>query len=313
MRKPYREWKADREAQELYERDLQRSTARKRKVQPAPARTSVSARKSTPQSKNLLVRGLFSLALIAITIAGIKLGLDAVPKLSAEAKVKTLSLSEKLEKERTAFLANPGDTPPELIELLDKNAETLPFIKEYPNRDTYIGQEFKFSVKKGVMPDYKQWDTRWGFDSYGNSIMAISGCGPTSLSLISAYLTGDDSNNPLSIARMAEKDGHYLPGTGTKWELMNTGAASLGLYAKEVPLSENSMKNHLDSKHPIIVSVGPGDFTSAGHYIVLYGVNEDGSFKVMDVNSVINSEKSWTYDQLAGQIKNMWAYSSKAW
>jgi len=48
-----------------------------------------------------------------------------------------------------------------------------------------------------------------------------------------------------------------------------------------------------------------GDFTTTGHYIVLRGV-KDGEFQVNDPNSVVNSEKLWSYEQIEGQIRNLW-------
>ena len=47
------------------------------------------------------------------------------------------------------------------------------------------------------------------------------------------------------------------------------------------------------------------DFTTTGHYIVLRGV-KDGEFQVNDPNSVVNSEKLWSYEQIEGQIRNLW-------
>ena len=54
--------------------------------------------------------------------------------------------------------------------------------------------------------------------------------------------------------------------------------------------------------------MGPGDFTSSGHYIVLTGV-EDGSFRVNDPNSRLRSQRLWSYEELEGQIRNIWAIS----
>ena len=39
--------------------------------------------------------------------------------------------------------------------------------------------------------------------------------------------------------------------------------------------------------------------------MVLVGV-EDGKFRVNDPNSVINSQKLWSYEELEGQIRNLW-------
>ena len=62
--------------------------------------------------------------------------------------------------------------------------------------------------------------------------------------------------------------------------------------------------------HPIICSVGPGDFTKIGHFIVLTGY-ENGSVTVNDPFSQENSDKSWKFTQIQEQIKAMWVYSKK--
>ena len=49
-----------------------------------------------------------------------------------------------------------------------------------------------------------------------------------------------------------------------------------------------------------------GDFTTSGHYIVLAGI-EDGKYRVNDPNSYANSEKLWSYEQIEGQIRNLWS------
>jgi predicted double-glycine peptidase len=55
--------------------------------------------------------------------------------------------------------------------------------------------------------------------------------------------------------------------------------------------------------------MGPGDFTTQGHFIVLTGVDGDGKILLHDPNSRKNSEKAWEYERLAGQMKNLWKYS----
>ena len=59
-------------------------------------------------------------------------------------------------------------------------------------------------------------------------------------------------------------------------------------------------------RQPIICIMGPGDFTTTGHYIVLTGVQE-GKFTVNDPNSRERSTQLWTYEQLEGQIRNIWS------
>ena len=62
----------------------------------------------------------------------------------------------------------------------------------------------------------------------------------------------------------------------------------------------------LDGGGVIICSVSRGDFTTTGHYIVIYGYESDG-FLVNDPNCVARSGK-WAFSRLRSQIKNIWAY-----
>ena len=68
------------------------------------------------------------------------------------------------------------------------------------------------------------------------------------------------------------------------------------------------MTDALEAGHPVILALGKGDFTTTGHYIVLTGY-QDGAFTVNDPNSPIRSAQTWTYEQLEGQIRNIWEIS----
>ena len=66
----------------------------------------------------------------------------------------------------------------------------------------------------------------------------------------------------------------------------------------------------LEAGTPIILALGKGDFTSSGHYIVLTGM-ENGFFIVNDPNSRIRSGMLWSYEELEGQIRNIWAIGTE--
>lgn len=108
---------------------------------------------------------------------------------------------------------------------------------------------------------------------------------------------------------MAEESGFYVDGVGSSWDLMETGAAQLGLEVNSVIYDEEHIVEELESGRPIICIMGPGDFTTSGHFIVLTGVDKKGKIVVCDPNSRINSEKSWPADDLIPQIKNLWSYT----
>ena len=199
--------------------------------------------------------------------------------------------------------------PDELKRLLENNPETNDFVLNYPiKRDLH--EDFSMDEYKDTdeVPHLLQWDMRWGYEEYAGSIMGLSGCGPVCLSMVSIYLLGDTSYDPLFIARFAEENGYATRDNGTKWILMSEGAEKLGLKSEELPLHKETMINALREGKPIICIMGAGDFTSSGHYIVLTDYTEEG-FSVLDPNSRERSEKKWTYERIESQIRNIWAYS----
>lgn len=208
-----------------------------------------------------------------------------------------------------AVLADKGEYPQQLLEALDKNEELLDFVLAYPEKKGTWAEEPQLELSQDrSIPLFLQWDEQWGYAPYGDGIIGLDGCGPTCLSMVYVGLTGDTSMHPRAMADYSAQNG-YLTDTGaTQWALMTTGAQGLGLQAWEVSLSETAMAQELAAGHPIICSMGPGDFTTKGHFIVLYAY-EDGLFYVNDPNSRIRSDTGYAYDRLSAQIKAMWAFS----
>lgn len=197
--------------------------------------------------------------------------------------------------------------PKELLEMLEKNPETYDFVSSYPERSKYQGKEIDLigEITEGKVPLFLQWDRRWGYDSYGNEMIAIAGCGPTCMSMACVYLTGDVSWNPKKMAEFANENGYYTQ-AGTSWSFFTDGAYQLGLSGEEIGLDEARMKDALDSGNVIICSMRPGDFTTTGHFILIRGYDEEG-FLVNDPNSEERSKKHWAYDTLYSQIKCLWS------
>ena len=207
------------------------------------------------------------------------------------------------------ILEDYEDYPEELIAALVSNPEMLPFVQGYPDADGQVRGGLTSEETQGGIPLLLQWDARWGYAPYGTkSCIALSGCAPTCLSMVIVSLTGDASATPDAIADFAMQQGYYLEGTGTVWSIMTEGAAHYGVTGAEVSLDENEIRRHLKNGEPIICSMRPGDFTTAGHFIVLTGV-VDGKLTVNDPNSRARSEVLWDYGKLAQQIKNLWAFT----
>lgn len=193
-----------------------------------------------------------------------------------------------------------------LQDLAKNNEEAKEFVDNYPNRAEYLGIEIDLSkeVQEGQVPLFMQWDMRWGYEAYGDNIIALAGCGPTCLSMAYVYLTGDLKGNPREMSEFAEENGFHTK-EGTSWDLWTWGAEDLGLTGEVLSLDERQMQSALDQGGLIVCSMRPGDFTQTGHYILLRGYDENG-FWVNDPNSRENSEKQWKYEEIKNQIKNLW-------
>lgn len=220
-------------------------------------------------------------------------------------------LIDNMESMYNEIFMHTGQYPDELLESLEKNPELLDFVYNYPkNKNKQFNIDISGEVNSNKVPLFIQWDERWGYSSYGDSIIAVSGCGPTCLSMVAAYILHDNKMNPKWMAEFSEDNGYVTQNGATMWALMNEGARMLGMESTVIPLDENKIFNTLKEGKPIICSVGPGDFTTEGHFIVMTGV-KDGKIVVNDPNSRVRSEKLWEFSDIKGQIKNLWAFRKK--
>lgn len=279
-----------------------------------PSRTQEAS--ASPKKKRISPL-LWLLLVLVVAVGGYRLYTGYFPfqphtSLDGQAvSGETLSQLRTLAKDEPQakyILKHLDDYPYDLLTLLVRNTETLDFVAGYPQHKDDTPADTVGEVTKGEFPLLMQWDMRWGYATYGDGLMALNGCGPTALSMVISGLTGDNTITPYTVGQYADSQGLYVDGVGTSWELMTKGAEHFGLNAKELPLDEGVVTRALKNGQPIICSVGPGDFTTSGHFIVLVGM-EDGQIRVNDPNRHSTSSQLWDYDTLAGQINNLWAYS----
>ncbi len=210
------------------------------------------------------------------------------------------------------ILVNQNKYPERLLEDVIRNPEMIDFTYNYLNmvNKSYtdvIDISNDVSNTHYGMPLFIQWDSRWGYYPYSSGVIGISGCGPTSLSMVYVHLTGDTNWNPLKMAKYSTQSGYVTVGVGTSWELMTSGARTLGLQVEKITKTEATMIAHLQQGNPIIASMGPGIFTDKGHFIV-FRKYENGKFYVNDPFCIEHTNRAWSYSEFSGQVKSMWAY-----
>lgn len=201
--------------------------------------------------------------------------------------------------------------PDKMLEALANNPEMAGFIAGYLKGDKRgIKAGLTESEREKTFPLFLQWDPRWGYEEYGDdSNIGISGCGPTCVSMALYYLTGDESLTPDRIADYSMKNGYYVTGVGTAWALLEDVPALYGINVTQQKIREYNLNEALDEGSVIICSMSEGDFTVAGHFIVIYGYDSEG-YLVNDPNCVARSREHWPWDRLEKQIKNIWVYST---
>ena len=199
-----------------------------------------------------------------------------------------------------------ADWPEELIVLLDKNPETEEFVLNYPlKKDNHPTYNLEDCLGSSQVPLLLQWDERWGYGEYAGELMGLSGCGPTCLSMVCIQLLQDASYTPQYVAAFAEENDYAVKGNGSAWSLISEGGKKLGLDVTEIPLGEGRIIRNLEVGNPIICVMGPGDFTTSGHFIVLTEY-ADGYVKVNDPNSPTRSQKQWKLTDIMPQMNNLW-------
>lgn len=166
--------------------------------------------------------------------------------------------------------------------------------------------------------DYKQNDSRWGGLNYAvdgeRSTIKSAGCGPTSLanvlaSIVSPYI------DPVTLAAWARYNNYKVKNSGTSYSFFVPCAASYGVTVRRLNTS-NVYGKSSDSVHDqaleelqkgnwLIACMGKGNWTSSGHYIVVYGY-EYGYVYINDPASTKASRAKNTWDLFKSQVKYYW-------
>lgn len=128
---------------------------------------------------------------------------------------------------------------------------------------------------------YSQIDSRWcslPYTSCDNSSQTIgsSGCGPTSAAIIVSSMIG--TIEPPAMCTVAQKNGYRTRDNGTAWAFWPFLAdyfdfddyAALYNWSKVIEYLNRDTNNDGVGDYMLVVSCGPGLYTSSGHYIVIY-------------------------------------------
>lgn len=225
---------------------------------------------------------------------------ELLNKLSGEAKKYN-------DKDIQSIVDNANVIPSYLIQLAVMHPESIPYVAGYPTRKLNAPINIESYYTPGKIPLFEQWDKQWGYDTYGNGPIAMDGCGPTSVAMVIVGLTGNLNVNPRVVAQYGENHGGYVYNQGSSALLMTSVAEHFGVKAKEI--NESEVKASLRAGHPVIVSLGPGEFTLTGHIIVLSGITKDGRIIMNNPDSIKDSESTWSLQDINNSARAYYSYT----
>lgn len=237
-------------------------------------------------------------------------------QLNYEVEIKKLNLDEwKAEKGK--------ELTEKQLKMLDKLRKT-----DITSLTATIAISGDFDAAASVFTDglvspfyvYSQSDSKWGNSAYYSSTLRKSGCGPSSCAMVISSLTGM-AVTPLDVAKTAMNTGsYYVAGKGSTYTLIEDMCTKYGLSVQRVARTEKeTIDAALREGKLCICIMGPGDFTSGGHFIVLRGITEKGYYLVGDSagsKGVERMKKSWSPSILLKQVRNIegggvWIISKK--
>lgn len=141
-----------------------------------------------------------------------------------------------------------------------------------PSTTTAAGKKYTSTV------NYKQHDKRWGSKMYSNhgdrkQTMANSGCGPTATANVIAMLV-DKNVTPWDLAQLAMKWGDRTKNSGTATSFFKH-IQKYYKFKKVVGTgSLDAVKACLDAGGYVVCRMGPGYWTSGGHYITAWAYDD---------------------------------------
>ena len=155
------------------------------------------------------------------------------------------------------------------------------------------------------IPLYLQQD--YGVTRYGNYPLRTYGCGITSLSMLSTYMTDTELTPP----EMCRRYGSYCHPDGTDGMIFINEPCNMGYFVINKLYSGDEALQALKDGHVVVSLQNYGYWTSKGHYIVLEKIDEDG-IQVRDSN-IYNYKKLPAHKLDRHSWKNIFPNNVRWW
>lgn len=166
-----------------------------------------------------------------------------------------------------------------------------------------------------------QTDTRWAAHRYQapgeRSTIKKSGCGTTCAAMVIASLA-DDSVTPVTTAEWSMKHGYKAYGQGTYYSYFVPQMREYGIECEQLnsasiyhgrngaqKVNQKALSAIKEGKW-VICCMGVGDWAKSGHFILWYGLDDNGNALIKDPNSRKSSRRCAPVPKLQYQCKFYW-------
>lgn len=168
---------------------------------------------------------------------------------------------------------------------------------------------------------YLQTDAKWKNHNYSakgeSKTIGSSGCGVTAAAMVIATLK-DKNVTPITTADWSMANGYKALNQGTYYSYFVPQMNKYGIICKRLNTSNlygisssaahTEALNALKNNDWVIACMGKGNWTSSGHYILIYGY-ENGYVYINDPASTASARIKNTWTLFAKQVKYMWTIS----
>lgn len=246
------------------------------------------------------------------------LGEEETAKLVSQAKTNPEALWIAAHPDSYAF--DGVETQYKVLRLAADDPEAVSFVRGFPSKYPMAEASTDSSLALGTgapsasvpgtdIPHLYQWDRRWGYTTYGGTAFGLNAGAPTSLAMVYQGLTGSTDVTPYSLGTQAAERGFVLESGETANEMFTEMAGELGLECTRLETSTDAAQEHLAQGHPVIANVGPGNFTTSDHFIVLAGLADDGRVIVNDPYSATHSSQTWDLDTIVNESYALFGFT----
>ncbi len=207
------------------------------------------------------------------------------------------------EQVQTLCLPQTGDAPE--IEWLEAAEPSVTELVTVGGRELLIG---------GLpIVYYNQKDEAWAEASFGGDPIGRYGCGPTTMAMAVSSMTSTDID-PAEMAEWCAAQGYRAVKSGSYLSIVAGTASAFGLACTSLPTDDpDALRQALADGGVAVALMGPGHFTTGGHFILLHGVTETGEILVADPNSRENSLALWDAQLILDELRHNKADGGPLW